>query len=123
MAVVTLRFKSSALGVIEANYHSPPGAFDDAVEVVGTQAILFVSGCEAEFESYRTGPALRLYDGAWHDERVAPGNWSDSVCASVDAFARAVVEGRPAPVGAAEGRRVIEIIRSVYESETVAGTS
>jgi UDP-N-acetylglucosamine 3-dehydrogenase len=121
LAVVTLRFESGALGVIEANYHCPVGAFDDAVEVVGTNAILFVSGCEAEFESYRTGPALRRYDGAWHDERVAPGNWSDSVCASVDAFAAALAEGRPAPVSAADGRRVIELIRSVYETTALVG--
>jgi UDP-N-acetylglucosamine 3-dehydrogenase len=120
LAIVTLRFESGALGVIEANYHCPPGAFDDAVEVVGTEGILFISGCEADFEGYRTGPALRRYDGAWHDEPVAPGNWSDSVCASIDAFAAAVAKGAPAPVTAAEGRRVIEIIRAVYETETVA---
>jgi predicted dehydrogenase len=121
LAIVTLRFESGALGVIEANYHCPPGAFDDAVEVVGTQAILFISGCEAEFEGYRTGPALRRYDGTWHDERVAPGNWSDSVCASVAAFAAAIAQGRPAPVTAVEGRRVIEIIRSTYDAEALVG--
>jgi predicted dehydrogenase len=119
LAVVTLKFESGALGVIEANYHCPPGAFDDAIEVTGTEGMLFISGCEAEYEGYRTGPALRRYDGSWHYERVPPGNWSDSVCASVDGFAAALVAGRPAPVTAREGRRVIEVIRSVYERETV----
>lgn len=114
LAVVTLRFRSGALGVIEANYHCPPGAFDDAVEVCGSEGILHISGCEADFEGFRTGPALRRYDGAWHDEHVAPGGWAESVHASVQAFMRALVDGTPLPVDGYDGRAVVELIQRVY---------
>lgn len=114
VAVVTLRFESGAIGVIEANYHGPAGAFDDSVEIVGTSQSLYLSGVEAEFEGFRTGPALRRYDGAWHDVPVAPGSWPDSVHASVHAFAEAVRDGRPAPVDAEDGLRVVELIHAAY---------
>jgi hypothetical protein len=31
-AVAVLRFQTGAIGVIEANYHAPPGSFDDFIE-------------------------------------------------------------------------------------------
>jgi predicted dehydrogenase len=115
LAVVLLRFASGALGVIEANYHCPPGTFDDAIEICASAGMLYLSGCEADFEGFRTGPALRRYDGAWHDEHVAPGGWEESVHASVQAFARALVQGTPPPVDGREGRAVVELIQRVYE--------
>lgn len=115
-AVVALRFASGALGVIDANYHGPPGMFDDAIEMTCTDGALYLSGCEADFEGFRTGPALRRYDGAWHDEKVAPGNWADSVSASVAAFVDAVTTSNPPPVTLTDGRRVLEIIESVDRS-------
>lgn len=114
LAVVTLRFESGAIGVIEANYHGPPGAFDDSVEIVGSEQSLYLSGLEADFEGFRTGPALRRYDGAWHDVQVGPGAWPDSVHASVNAFAEAVRDGRPVPVSAEDGLRVVELIHAAY---------
>jgi UDP-N-acetylglucosamine 3-dehydrogenase len=112
-AIVALRFANGALGVIDANYYGPSGMFDDAIEITCTDGALYVSGCEADFEGFRTGPALRRYDGAWHDEKVAPGNWADSVSASIAAFVDAVASSNPPPVTLAEGRRVLEIIESV----------
>jgi UDP-N-acetylglucosamine 3-dehydrogenase len=114
-AVVTLRFESGAIGVIEANYHAPAGSFDDSIEVCGTTAALHISGCEAEFEGYRTGPALLRYDGSWHYEKTPQGNWADSVADSIGAYVRAVQRGESAPVPGKEGRRIIELIRQVYD--------
>lgn len=114
LAVVLLRFASGALGVIEANYHCPPGAFDDAIEVCCAAGMLYLSGCEADFEGFRTGPALRRYDGAWHDEHVAPGGWEESVYESVRGFVRALALGAPPPVDGREGRAVVELIERVY---------
>lgn len=114
LAVVAMRFASGALGVIEANYYCPSGAFDDAIEICATRGMLYISGCEADFEGFRTGPALRRYDGAWHEEHVEPGSWRESVYASVRAFARALVRGEPLPVDGQEGRAVVELIERVY---------
>ncbi len=115
MAVVLMRFASGALGTIEANYHCPRGAFDDAIEVCCSEGMLYLSGLEADYEGFRTGPALRRYDGAWHDEHVPSGSWDDSVHASVQAFVNALQDGLAPPVDAHEGRAVVQLIRSVYE--------
>lgn len=116
-AVVSLRFENGALGVIDAGYHCPPGAFDDAIEVTGDRGMLYLSGCEAEFEGFRTGPALRRYaDGAWHEERVPQGDWADSVAASIDAFVQALAAGEAPPVTVQEGRRIVELIHAAYAS-------
>ena len=115
-AVVILRFENGALGVIDVNYHGPQGMFDDSVEIVGSEGALYISGCEAEFEGFRTGPALRRFDGAWHDERVEPGNWADSVRASIAAFVSAVRHGQQAPVPLSEGRRIVELIEEAHSS-------
>jgi predicted dehydrogenase len=114
-AVVVMRFESGALGVIEANYHAPPGSFDDSIEICGSAASLHISGCEAEFQGYRTGPALVRYDGSWRYERVGQGDWADSVADSIGAYVRAVHRGQAAPVPATEGRRIIELIWQVYD--------
>jgi predicted dehydrogenase len=115
LAVVLLRFSSGALGTIEANYHAPKGAFDDAIEVCCAEGMLYISGCEADYEGFRTGPALRRYDGAWHDEHVHSGSWDDSVHASVQAFVSALADGVAPPVDGHEGRAVVQLIRAVYE--------
>jgi predicted dehydrogenase len=115
LAVVLMRFASGALGVIEANYHCPAGAFDDAIEISCGSGMLYLSGCEADFEGFRTGPALRRYDGAWHEEHVPAGGWEESVHASVQGFARALAQGVPPPVDGREGRAVVELIERVYE--------
>lgn len=114
LAAVLLRFASGALGVIEANYHCPGGAFDDAIEVCATKGMLYLSGCEADFEGFRTGPPLLRYDGSWHEEHVEPGSWRESVYASVQEFARALTRGEEPPVDGREGRAVVELIERVY---------
>jgi len=116
VAVVGLRFRSGALGVIEANYHAPPGSFDDNVEICGTEGTLYVSGCEAEFEGFRTGPRLTRFDASWHYEKTAQGDWADSVAASIRAFVSAVARGEGAPVTAKDGRQVVQLIESVYDA-------
>jgi len=116
VAVVGLRFRTGALGVIEANYHAPPGSFDDNIEICGTEGTLYVSGCEAEFEGYRTGPRLTRFDGSWHYEKTAQGDWADSVSASIRAFVSAIARGEEAPVTAKDGRQVVQIIESVYDA-------
>ena len=122
-AIVALRFANGAFGVIDANYYGPPGMFDDSVEIVGSEGALYLSGVEAEFEGFRTGPALRRYDGAWHDERVAPGNWASSVNASIQAFVDALRAGEPPPVTVQDGRRVVELVEMAYGRGSAAAVT
>ncbi len=120
LAVVTLQFASGAVGVIEANFHSPPGTMDDAIEIVGTDAALYLPGIEATSFGFRTdAPLRRFQDRAWHDEPVPTGGWEDSVVASVGAFLDAVAARRPVPVSGRDGREVVRLIRDAYDNATV----
>ena len=115
VALVAIRFESGALGIIEANYFAPEGTFDDSIEVCGTEGTLYISGCEAEFVGFQTGPPLARFDGSWHYERAPQGDWLASIVNSIGAFVRALHDGKDPPVTAREGRRVIELIHQVYE--------
>lgn len=113
---ILLEFESGAIGTIDATYHGPPGLFDDQIEVVGTEAIAHVTGCEALFEGFAAGSALRVWrDGTW-TEHDSANDWAGSVKASVDAFCSAVIHGEEPPVTGADGRRIVSIIEAVYVS-------
>jgi len=113
---IVLEFASGALGTIDATYHGPAGLFDDQIEVVGTDAIARVAGCEALFEGFASGAAMAVWrDGTW-TEYGADDDWAGSVKASVDAFCVAVDMGGPPPVTATDGRRIVGLIDAAYRS-------
>jgi len=113
---IILDFESGAIGTVDATYHGPTGLFDDQIEVVGTEAIARVAGCEALFERFAAGPALLTWrDGTWTEHNSAD-DWTGSVKASVDAFCAAVVAGTKPPVSGADGRRIMRVIEAAYES-------
>jgi predicted dehydrogenase len=113
---ILFEFESGAIGTIDATYHGPDGLFDDQVEVVGTKAVAHIPGCEALFEGFAEGPALRVWrDGIWVEDASA-NDWAGSVKASVDAFCSAVDDGTDPPVTGDDGRRIMQIIEAAYTS-------
>ncbi|MFQ5517542.1 MAG: Gfo/Idh/MocA family protein [Acidimicrobiia bacterium] len=117
---VVLEFAGGAIGTIDATYYGPEGLFDDRIEVVGTAAIAEVAGCEARFEGFAPGPAMRLWrDGEWTPHETAD-TWDMTVSRSVAAFFAAIDAGRPPPVDADAGRRTVRIIESAYQSALTA---
>ncbi|NIA24516.1 MAG: Gfo/Idh/MocA family oxidoreductase [Gammaproteobacteria bacterium] len=113
---ILFEFATGAIGTIDATYGGPVGLFDDQIEVVGTEAIARVTGCEALFEGFAAGPALRAWrNGTW-TEYDSADDWAGSVKASVDGFCAAVVNGTEPPVTGADGRRIVQVIESAYES-------
>jgi predicted dehydrogenase len=113
---ILFEFDSGAIGTIDATYYGPTGLFDDQIEVVGTEAIARVTGCEALFEGFADGAALRVWrDGTWMNHESAD-DWAGSVKASVDAFCAAVAAGTKPPVTGADGRRIAQVIEAAYAS-------
>jgi predicted dehydrogenase len=119
-AVVTLRFESGALGVIEANYFGPRGTFDDEVEIIGTDATLRLAGAESLYVNYRGGPALTMFrDGQWSEVPVPDDDWVSSIQASVTGYLDAVVAGREPPVTGADGLETVRLIHRIYQAATI----
>jgi UDP-N-acetylglucosamine 3-dehydrogenase len=113
---ILFEFESGAIGTIDATYHGPAGLFDDQIEVVGTQAIARVTGCEALFEGFADGPPLRLWRGGTWTDHESTDDWAGSVKASVDAFCAAIADGKEPPITGTDGLRVMQVIEAVYES-------
>ena len=117
-AVVTLQFESGALGLLEANHYGPPGTFDDEIEIVGSDAILRLAGCESLYVGYRGGPALIMFrDCQWLEVAVPGDDWQSSVQASVIAYLDAVTAGREPPVTGAAGLATVRLIHQIYNGD------
>jgi predicted dehydrogenase len=116
-ALVGLEFASGARGIIEANFLAPAGYFDDSIEVVCRAGALFIPGIESQYLGFRAGSGLRRFrDGQWQDEPVADGGWEESIDHSVEAFLRSILDGVDPPTSGADGREVVALLETVYET-------
>jgi UDP-N-acetylglucosamine 3-dehydrogenase len=114
---LTFEFASGATGVVQASYYAPEGVFDDRIDVVGSEGVASVAGCEAYFEGeLRDEPQLRVrVGGEWRDEPVTD-SWEDSLHASV-AQALVAFAGRGRPlVDATAGRETVALIDAAYRA-------
>jgi predicted dehydrogenase len=119
-AVATLRFRSGALGILEANHYGPPGTFDDEIEIVGSDAILRLGGIESLSFGYRDGPALTMFrDRRWSEVPVRGDDWESSVHASVLAYLDAVTAGHEPPVTGADALEAIQLIHRIYDQAVI----
>lgn len=114
---ITLEFASGATGVVQGAYFAPTGVFDDRIDVVGTDGMATVAGCEAYFEGeLREEPQLRVRtEGEWRTERVA-GSWEASLHASVAQALTAFASGGSPVVDATAGRETVALIDAAYRS-------
>lgn len=114
---VTMEFASGALGVAQGSYHCPEGTFDDRLDVVGSEGLAAVAGCEAFFEGDLRGvaPLRTRLGGAWEDDPVA-GTWAESVRDSVQQSLLAMERGEDPPVGAGAGRETVALVEAAYRS-------
>lgn len=119
-AVATIAFESGALGVIEATTtYEPPFGFQVAVHGTsgatvgllerpeGSQAINDVWTFEGEEEER----------AAWAKAEGGRPGFPEFHRLQLADFAAAVQENRPPAVTGAEGRKSLEVIQAIYESE------
>jgi UDP-N-acetylglucosamine 3-dehydrogenase len=109
---VTLEFASGALGAAQGAYHCPEGTFDDRLDVVGSEGLAAVAGCEAFTEGDLRGvaPLRTRLGGDWADDPVG-GSWAESVRDSVQQSLLALERGEEPP-----GRETVALIEAAYRS-------
>jgi predicted dehydrogenase len=116
-ALLGLEFATGARGIIEANFFAPTGYFDDSIEVVCRSGALFIPGIESQYLGFAVGAGLRRFQGGqWYDEPVVDGGWEASIDRSMEAFLRSVFDGVEPPVSGSDGRRVVALLESVYDT-------
>lgn len=109
-AVAVLQFASGARGIVEGNYGGPPGAFDDEIEVVGSDAVLRLPGVHSQLTTHDF--MMKYSDRAWQRIPVDDDDWAGSVGKSVSAFLDALAAGQSPPV---DGERALETMRLLYQ--------
>ncbi len=119
-AVALVKFRSGALGVIEASTAAHPGLLK-RTEVHGSRGSARVEQDDVTFWSFldaQSGDADRLQPSG-----SAPGGAADPKAIShaghrdqLADFLQAIDAGRPALVDGREGRKAVEIIRAIYRS-------
>ncbi|MCC7358987.1 MAG: Gfo/Idh/MocA family oxidoreductase [Anaerolineales bacterium] len=117
-AVAVLRYTNGALGSLHAGAHLPGARLgDERFDIYGTEGALRLP------DPYGADPLLVYARRAWPAFGLAAGEWTTLelppaaiFSAAVEAFARAVQTGAPAPTSGHDARRVLAIVLALYQS-------
>lgn len=116
-AIVVLEFRDGGLGVIEAGYFGPAGAFDDQVEAVTPDGLIRIPGVEAHFERFSSEPAVLVWkDAAWRSVDVEAVDWAQTVHRSAADFVNAIRSGTRPRADGTEGQRIVKLVEAAYRS-------
>ena len=109
-AVAILRFKSGALGVIEAATSVYP-EFERRLEISGDKGSIVLEGYNNIKKWHFNGEK----DSASEIEDKKPA-WTHSHALQIEEFADAILKGRQPEVSPIEARKSVEIILAIYRS-------
>jgi predicted dehydrogenase len=115
LASATLRYHSGALGSLFAGAHLAGAGESERIDIYGTEGQLRLP------DPYREGTLSFFLRREWGN--FPAGVWIDQPAPAapvylraVEDFARAVQQGRPAPIGGRDARRVLSIVLAIYRS-------
>ena len=116
LAVALIKFRSGALGVVQASTATYPG-FPTRLEVHGTDGAAVIEGGNLKLmalkgEEVRAAEGLRGWE-SWARPEAVP---IENHVRLLRDFAQAVREQREPRVNGREGRRSLELIRAIYAS-------
>ena len=123
IAIANLRFKSGALGVIEATTTAYPGALK-RIEICGSEgsAVLEEEAIK-QWQFAKETPEDAMIRERMTNSNATGGGASDPTAIGhhghtkiIEEAVAAISENRPSILDGKEGRRSIELIRAVYES-------
>lgn len=114
-AAATLRFNNDAIGGLFAGAHIAGVKGEEKFDVYGTRGTLRLP------DPYATGPLSvylkqdfgELKAGVWHS---LPYDQPPVFQKAVEAFARAVQQGKPAPTSGRDARQTLATVLAIYES-------
>ena len=115
MAAATLRYDNGAIGTLFAGAHLPGVEGGERFDIYGTEGQLRLP------DPYRNGSPSIFLRREWQDIpagvwRTLPALAVPVYARAIEDFARAVQEGRPAPIGGCDARRVLAIVLAIYQS-------
>lgn len=118
-AVVTLRFRNGALGVIEATTATRPKDLEGSLSILGEKGAVEVGGFAANrMKTWQFADSRPEDESVFSDDDAVSGHPLKAY--AHEQFYRHVVEcletGRQQLIDGLEGRRSLEVISAIYES-------
>lgn len=121
---VVMEFEAGGVGLIDSTFHAPGETFDDLVELVSRDAMIWIPGSEAEYLKSWSHPPVA--SGAevminrsgmqWEVLPTPPDDWASSCVKSVAHFAECI-RGQAEPITSGhEGRRNLAVLEAAYLS-------
>lgn len=117
-AVAVLRFRSGALGIIEATTATRPKDLEGSVSILGEKGAVEIGGFAVnEMKTWKFVDPLPSDDEVLERYSVNPPNvYGFGHKAYYDHVVSAIRDGSPSLVDGLEGRRSLELINAIYES-------
>ena len=121
---VVMEFEQGGVGLIDSTFHAPGETFDDLIELVSRDAMIWIPGSEAEYLKTWSHPPLAsgaevmiCRDGTkWEVLSTPTDDWASSCVKSVAHFADCI-RGRAEPITSGhEGRRNLAVLEAAYLS-------
>ena len=121
---VVMEFEEGGVGLIDSTFHAPGETFDDLVELVSRDAMIWIPGSEAEYlETWSHPPVasgsevMICRDGVqWEVLPTPTDDWASSCVKSIAHFADCI-RGRAEPITSGhEGRRNLAVLEAAYLS-------
>ncbi|MBI4861539.1 MAG: Gfo/Idh/MocA family oxidoreductase [Candidatus Riflebacteria bacterium] len=117
-AVAILRFRSGALGVIEATTATRPRDLEGAISILGEQGTVEIAGFAVnEIRTWQfSRPEPEDAEVVRTSAQRPPDQYGFGHARFLANVVECIREGRPALVDGLEGRRSLELILAIYES-------
>ena len=117
-AVVTVRFRNGALGVVEATTATRPSDLEGSLSLLGERGSAVVGGFALnEMHTWQFETPFAEDDEVLANASTNPPDvYGYGHAAFYDHVLRTLTAGAPPPVDGIEGRRSLELITAVYES-------
>ena len=121
---VVMEFEAGGVGLIDSTFHAPGETFDDLVELVSRDAMIWIPGSEAEYlKSWSHPPVasgaevmINRSGTQWEVLPTPSDDWASSCVKSVAHFAECI-RGESEPITSGhEGRRNLAVLEAAYLS-------
>ncbi|MGH8308681.1 MAG: Gfo/Idh/MocA family oxidoreductase, partial [Steroidobacteraceae bacterium] len=117
-AVVVLKFRSGALGIIEATTAARPTDLEGSISVLGERGSVEIGGFAVnEMKTWMFSPAVPEDEAVMRKYSVNPPNvYGFGHQAYLEHVVDCIVSDRQHLVDGLEGRKSLELISAIYES-------
>lgn len=116
IATASLKFRSGALGTVEASVSTIPN-MPEQLEVSGTKGTALIEGTKLIKWDVEGESLEQMLEGECSDPRFqGKSYYGDSHPRQIEDFVDCIIEDKPPYIDGNEGRKALEVVLGIYES-------